>query len=373
VPITRVYDATALDRLGLPVWAAVTPLARDLTVHAGRGANPAQARVSAIMEAIERVCAQEVGSGRLRRASYEDLLAVGSEEVLDPAACDLPFETAYAPEQECDWVLGHELVSGSATWVALDLVISPAREGICRGVETNGLGAGDTEVEAILHGLLEVVERDAAAHDRFSRRHAEDARYPELKLIDPETLPSVPRRVFDRLRAADLEVAIEDLRHDLGIPVYRAVLTDPAFPGRDGALTRFHGLGCDLDGTVAVTGALTEAAQAHTGMFVGARDTFEGDEAAPIGLDRFLQRLAGSSSVRAFATDAEPLPDDPHERLARVLEKLGRAGLGRVVVVDLTRPDLGVPVVRVIVPGAAAPFGESARRPGWRLLRMLAP
>ena len=60
VPITRVADLTPLDSLGLPVFAAVTPLARDLTTHLGKGATPADARASAMMEAIERVSAESV-------------------------------------------------------------------------------------------------------------------------------------------------------------------------------------------------------------------------------------------------------------------------------------------------------------------------
>src|SRR5258708_6456318 len=60
VPITRICNVTPLDFLGLPVWSAVTPLAKDLTVHAGKGGSPLAAQLSAIMEAIERVCAESL-------------------------------------------------------------------------------------------------------------------------------------------------------------------------------------------------------------------------------------------------------------------------------------------------------------------------
>ncbi len=374
VPITRVYDATALDRLGLPVWAAVTPLARDLTVHAGKGPTPAAARISAIMEAIERVCAEAVDPARIRRASYETLSCCASEAVLDPEACDLPFGTGFAPARECGWVLGHDLLTDRPTWVALDLVISPAAEGICQGVETNGLAAGNLEVEAILHGLLEVIERDAAAHDRFGRRFAEDDAFPALRLIEPRGLPRTAARWCARLRRADLEVTIQDLRHDLGLPVFRVILSDSGFPGREGAATLFQGFGCALDAGHALTRAISEAVQAHTVMLVGAREAFEGDPEPPTSLGRLLQRLGGASSVGRFSpTPREEVPGDLAGRLELVLARLLSAGLERCVVVDLTRPELGIPVVRVIVPGAAAPFGESARRPADRLLRMLAP
>src|SRR5438105_2825395 len=92
VPITRVYEETALDYLGIPVWAAVTPLAADLTVHAGKGATAPAARISAIMEAIERVCAEDVDPALVRTTSYAQLDSEDPETVLDPELFDLPFE-----------------------------------------------------------------------------------------------------------------------------------------------------------------------------------------------------------------------------------------------------------------------------------------
>ncbi len=57
VPITRIADISPLDRLRIPVFCAVTPLALDLTTHLGKGARPADAKASAVMEAVERVSA----------------------------------------------------------------------------------------------------------------------------------------------------------------------------------------------------------------------------------------------------------------------------------------------------------------------------
>jgi len=54
VPITRISDLTPLDPLGLPTFSAVTPLAADLTIHMGKGRDAMSARISAVMEAVER-------------------------------------------------------------------------------------------------------------------------------------------------------------------------------------------------------------------------------------------------------------------------------------------------------------------------------
>jgi Cytidylate kinase/YcaO cyclodehydratase, ATP-ad Mg2+-binding len=59
--ITRVADVTALDRIGIPVWQAVRPASRNLSVSQGKGATPEAARVSAAMEAVELWHAEDLG------------------------------------------------------------------------------------------------------------------------------------------------------------------------------------------------------------------------------------------------------------------------------------------------------------------------
>jgi ribosomal protein S12 methylthiotransferase accessory factor len=131
----------------------------------------------------------------------------------------------------------------------------------------------------------------------------------------------------------------------------------------------FEGLGCDLDPERALMRALTEAVQSHTAVLVGARDAFEG-EPRPISSARFIERLLAPTELEAF--DPGPgIPDDLGELLLIALDRLRAAGFEHCVVVDLTRPDLNVPVVRVLVPGAAGPWGETTRRPPLRLLRRL--
>lgn len=367
VPITRVYDATALDRLGLPVWGAVTPLARDLTVHAGKGLTAQAARLSAVMEAIERVCAEAVAPERIRRASYLTLRR--KIVALDPERFDLPFETAYSPSAPCGWIAGHDLLAGEEAWVALDLVVSPAAEGICRGPETNGLAAGNTWVEATLHAICELIERDAAALRTFQRRFGEYDEVAPARLLTLDSLPAPACDWVARLREAGLMVSVQEITHDLGVPVFRAALADRAFPGAEGQTRVFEGLGADLDALHAVTRALTEAVQAHTSVLLGARDSFESGE-QPVARSRFLHALM-APAVRVAFDPGPPAPDDLVARLEIVLGRLRAAGFAHCVIVALTRPELGIPVVRALVPGLAGPYGQSSRRPGVRLLRQL--
>ena len=82
--------------------------------------------------------------------------------------------------------------------------------------------------------------------------------------------------------------------------------------------------------------------------------------------------LTTPSTVQPFCSEpSETLSSDLHDRLLDLLVQARTRGLNRCVAVDLTRPDIGVPVVRVLVPGAAGPYGNSSRRPPLRLLRAL--
>ncbi len=374
VPITRVLDATPLDSLALPVWAAVTPLAKDLTVHAGKGASPLAARLSAIMEAIERTCAEALPGDRMRASSHATLERERGLPVLDPECLGLPFETTYTPARVVRWTLGYDLAQDGHVWVPVDAVISPARDGVCLGVETNGLAAGNTITEAVLHALYEVIERDAISLEQFSELHADPAELAAMpaRIVDVAALPASARAWAERLAASGLRVVVQDLTTELGVPVFGAFVIDRQFAGNEGRTTTFVGHGCDLDASRAVLRALTEAAQAHSIVSMGARDTFEGMRPLPNRSARLRRRLDVTQPRThvPFRGDRQG-SGDLWQDVVKVVARLGECGLGRCIVVDLTREDLEVPVVRVLVPGLEHPYGSTMRRPGPRLLRRL--
>jgi ribosomal protein S12 methylthiotransferase accessory factor len=371
VPITRVHDATALDWLGVPVWCAVTPLAVDLTVHAGKGDTHPAARISATMEAIERVCAEQLPQAdeRVQRATFTHL-SRQSPHVLDPGTFDLPFETSYAPDRPIDWVQGYDLIAGREVWVALDLVLSPAAEGVCIGAETNGLAAGNDLTEAVLHALYELIERDALAHDRFARLYADEA--PPVRILEPASLPPPCAARVAELEQRGVGVRCQLLTHELGIPVVRATIRDMRFPGSEGRPVSFEGLGADLDPQWALNRAINEAAQSHTVLMIGARDTYEdGSKLDGMDTSAFLRRLLTPTEPAPFPATTDDLGDDLRDRLQRVLSRLQDCGLEHCIVVELTRPELGIPVVRVLAPGLSGPYGDTMRRPATRLLQTL--
>ena len=130
--------------------------------------------------------------------------------------------------------------------------------------------------------------------------------------------------------------------------------------------------GADLDPSRAVFRAVTEAVQAHSVVNLGARDSFEGLREVPAPA-AMLERQLALHRPEAFVpfVNAAPGFEELKAELDAVCARLKGAGFGHCLVAELTRPDLQVPVVRVLVPGLAGPYGATQRRPPARLLRRL--
>lgn len=361
--MTRLADLGPLDRARPHVYGAITPLARDLTTHLGKGATPAAARVSAMMEAIERASA-ELPAEPCLTMSYEMMINAG-RQAIDPAQFTLPPGSAYAPDRRLRWSPARRMADGAQVFLAADLVLSPPEDGIILQPDTNGLASGNTLAEAILHGLCEVVERDAMGRDLFARLYGDPGDVPLARQIDPQTLPNGAASIVDRVQAAGMDFAIFDHTGDIGIPVISAYLCDPRFPGPVGPEERrFFGYGCAPRPAKALQRALTEAEQSRVCVLQGARDSF--NMVPKAGTPDFTGQDTVPFDQIAAAPDVEDLRDD----LVFVLHALAERGMRDVFVADLTHPRLGQPVVRVRVPGLSV-FLVDRSRVGTRDLAQL--
>ena len=163
IGVTRLADVTGLDHVGIPVWAAVRPLADDasISVQNGKGPTRMQARAGAMMEAIEHYCCERPPH-RLRVGSYRTLRRLA--KAVDPQSLFLDPRAGFAETLPLEWLRGTDFPSGDQVWVPACAVLKP-RPGnrvprVFRG-STNGLASGNTIEEAVCHGLAEVIERDA--------------------------------------------------------------------------------------------------------------------------------------------------------------------------------------------------------------------
>jgi ribosomal protein S12 methylthiotransferase accessory factor len=371
IPVTRISDLTPLDPLGLPAVVAVTPLARDLTTHAGKGLDLQAARVSALMEAIERASAEDIAEARTRRASYRALArSRGGLRPLDPRRFDLPTDSTYREDREFSWVVARELISGSDALLPLDLALNPPREGLLRHADTNGLASGNSVLEAVLHALCEVVERDTLSQIEFGVRFGATLCTPTSRRVRDTSLPAFAEPWLERVRENGLDLVVHHLPSDIEIPTLRAVVLDPAFPAPSGPRPAyFPGFGTHPDTRVALARALTEAIQSRLGFVQAARDSFNTLASSPELLTRRRTDLFPGERIEFSTIQSFESPDVLADFHA-VCRALARAGFHEVYAVELTQPELALPVVRVRVPGLAC-FLVNEQRVGFRCLRHL--
>ncbi|HEU4614443.1 MAG TPA: YcaO-like family protein, partial [Kofleriaceae bacterium] len=279
--ITRIADLTGLDTLGVPVYAAIRPMGASLSTQQGKGISAQAARISALMESLETFSAESIAAPVVR-GSYR---ALGKRRnVVDvrrlPRALPSAPPTRRHPRRRTGmldldatwrWLEGFDLTAGEPILVpfeAVTLDTTFTRPPVF-DISSNGLASGNVLVEAIVHGLCEVLERDAEA---AWRRAGGDRRLVLDSIPDPAC-----RALIDRITAAGPRVFVWDVTNPAsaaGIAVIgAAIMEDPREPAWR-TLGFYQGFGAHWQPEIAIARALTEAAQTRLTYIAGARDDF---------------------------------------------------------------------------------------------------
>ncbi|RQQ09481.1 TOMM precursor leader peptide-binding protein [Burkholderia stagnalis] len=339
--------------------AAVPASNRFDRICSGKGRTDEQARASALCEALERFSSVYQGD--------EATVTGGMEALLTDPACDAEPVHVNALQQfserqfdardainaltrdirkqvpprftardVIDWTPAWSLVSGKRRLVPLSYCYAETPDSAQADVacvhNPNGCAAGSTLDEAILQGMLELIERDAVAiwwYNRIPR--------PGIDLA------SFEEPYFDALvreyESFGWRLWALDITHDLGVPAVAALAENPA----DG---RFSiGFGCHLDARIAVQRALTEVNQLLD-IAADAPHPWDREKLSETGFlypANDVRRTTGSTWP---PIDADTLP----AAIAHCVGKIASAGMD-VLVVDKTRPDIGLSVAQVIAPG----------------------
>lgn len=313
-PEPDLHLAFAAAQLGGPVGPAAAPPL--IVAAAGKGRRPDDAILRARAEAVERHCGAWAGDRPIRRGRARDLAGA----VLPPGV---------AEDDEIDWCEARSLLDGSARWLAA----GSAWYGYSAGLppaHSVGCAAGPTLEAAILAGLLELVERDALARWWHGMRAV-----PGVAEADGGWLLALP--------------------HQLNLPVIVALATDAS-----GVVVL--GAAADVDGPRAAERARLERGQIAV-LMAAERHGLIVDPADPL-----HARLANWRADDDIA-DSPWLRPSGELRLTDLvaagglpacLERLRAARLD-LVVLDQTRPEIGVPVVRVVVPGLMQPMPDDRR------------
>ena len=362
--ITRIANLTGLDRAGIPVVMVCRPNARSSAVFHGKGVDLAAAKASGLMEAIETWHAEHVLLP-LRYGSLADLRA--NFDIADLDGVPRVPTSRFHPDLPMLWVEGQDLIGGARAWLPFECVHAngtvpdPPGSG-CFAASTNGLASGNHLLEAASHALCEVIERDATSLWHQSSSTIQDRTRLDLDTVDDEAC----RDVLGQLGQADIHVAAWDITTDVGVPAFQClVLDDTGEIGHVG-----HGAGCHPTREVALIRALTEAVQVRTTYIVGTREDIERTDYEPATLDARSRRARALTQPvergRGFASIGRFDFDTFEAEVEWLLERLKSVGIGQAVAVDLTRPEFGIAVVRVVVPGLEGSDHHAGYVPGAR-------
>ncbi|UAL08062.1 MAG: YcaO-related McrA-glycine thioamidation protein [Candidatus Methanogranum gryphiswaldense] len=339
-------NITATDNIGIPVYSIGRPNAPAGKYYNGKGPTEEQALASGLMEAMERYSAEQRDTDEVIYGTYAQAKDVGT--TIDPKDLILPINVLnYYLDSEIAWIEGYELFRGCPIWVPACAVFYPYYNDTDLQLfkyHTNGIATGNTIEEAILHSLLELIERDAWSI-------AEDKNIANADIIVEED--SIPGQLLKKFETVGTKIHLKDLTSDLGIPTIGAAADD--IRTKDPEMLTI-GVGTHLNPEIACVRAITEVAQSRTthkhGMKINAQLQ---KTAVDLGYDKIKQLngvwyhdLENKIRLNDIPNLATPYVLDDIEV---VLDRLMINGFDTVAIVDLTRDDVNVPCVRAVVPG----------------------
>jgi YcaO-like protein with predicted kinase domain len=350
--VTRLANVTGLDCIGIPVVMCCRPNSRSLAVAQGKGLDLDSAKASALMESAEGYHAENVFLP-LKLSSYRALRL--RHAVVDPERLLRAPGGAFSLDRPLLWVEGEDWIQKERVWVPFQLVHTMYTPSLRFDLDSfsatsTGLASGNNVGEAVSHAVCEIIERDAAHwFSRLPEEERESTRV-DLGTVDhPDCVDAL-----SRFEGAGMAVGVWDITGRLGLPAFQCLIMNrdedphwPQFPS--------GGFGCHPVRQIALLRAMTEAAQSRLTAISGGRDDMARSEYA---LHRHEDNLR-SMRPRARRQGTRPYsmaPSFEHETFEEDIDmelgRLQRAGFDRAVVVNLTHPELGIAVVRVIVPGA---------------------
>lgn len=291
----------------------------------GKGLTAGQSMISACFEFFERYCARMFPNERILEHSFNDVKDIA----IDPAHFSLATNSGYHDTKTIDWVFGFSLSRKKPVLVPANMVFYPyettdEKKYISRS-DSNGLAAGNNIEEAVLHGLLEIIERDQSVISEYNRM--------PFRRIAQESVPLVCRPALDHLAEKGFKAYILSGSSDLPIPFIIVFLHSDKNPANCSVA-----YGCHPDPLLAIERALTEAVQLlppsvnHTRWLKSGSPQF------------YMSGFTDEIQFDAIESHVTSNIRENIEILVSYLKKIE----SEVIVVDLSHPDIPFPSVRVL-------------------------
>jgi bacteriocin biosynthesis cyclodehydratase domain-containing protein len=334
---------------------------------AGKGTSDVQARASALCEGLERYSGVFRGDEPRRTAKLGDL----GQAAIHPNACMLFSEKQYAerearnahggvfnfiplpfdPEREIEWTPLWSLTQETTRYLPTDFCYfsypCSCDLGFCMSC-SNGNAAGNCIEEAILQGALELIERDGVCLWWYNRVRVPGV---DLESFDEPYLDQLQ----DFLKTQGRNLWALDLTNDVGIPVF-AALSRRTDDSQEEQI--MFGFGAHLDPKIALLRAVTElnqfmtpimlAAQAGDATKITDQQTLQWLQTAKLADHSYLVPSPGAA--RSYSSYPRMWTDDLKEDILACKSRVENLGL-EMLVLDQTRSEIGMPVVKVVIPG----------------------
>lgn len=369
IGVSRIAHIAGLDRIGVPVTAAIRPGSSTLVTSSGKGLSWASARVSGLMESLEVYCAEE---SQIPFCTLSYLQIKEQVNVIPLPLLAYKKESLFHPELPEKWAIGWDLlqqreVAAPLLSVTLNYLSSRASIAPTFQHNSNGLASGNHFLEAVSSAIYEVIERDGASCHHFASAAASFST-PRVRC---ETIPYPGvQQLLDQLAHKGIGVSLSDCSVDTEVPIFMATIWDKQF--QHVGITR--GYGAHLDVEVAMIRALTEAIQGRAVVIAGARDDVFYSHF------QYFKKMDSKNAQRELEDDPSIIDASLYRSITTptlegdihlLLDKLKRIGISQVIVFDLSKPEFDVSVVRVVIPGLEGYYSH-AYVPGERAKKFAA-
>ena len=323
----------------------------------GKGSTAEQGEASALMEAIERYSGIYQGDEiRVTRRFTDfapgdaiapnDVMLYSDAQLREGHAAMTAGEHSHSPPPfdpnlQMEWSPVWSLRDRRFKYLPTGFLYFFYRGPGAINADSNGCAAGNTVAEAIVQGFLELVERDAYAiwwYNRLQRPAVDLAHFEDSYIRDLQAqLGEHGRRLW-----------VLDVTNDFKIPTFVGI----THWMQDGKENIEFGSGAHFDARIALLRTLTELNQFLSiglmGGGTGEKSSLDGD--TPLRLQEYPFLSPNGEATAHSASDPKFSRLDTQEQVAACVEVAKQQGLD-FMVLDQTRADIEVPVVRVVVPG----------------------
>ena len=350
--ITRVADITYLDRIGIYAYQSVRPDAEEgdgsFTIFSGKGLTKEQCKISAIMEGIERYCAEERNNRDIiLKKSIAELRT--NYNIVEPKELNI-LNQSISENDEIEWILGYDLIAKSEVYIPAANVCYPynfRKHKYPLRNYTTGLAAGNTYLEALFHGLCEVIERDAAAMNIIFKKGISV----DIHTIKNKTI----RKIIERITKTEgLKLYVKYITtEEINVPVFQVLIDDTFLRN---PLYISGGYGAHPNKEIALINALNEAILSRAGTISGGREDLEKFLKAKENFsyeeykEKYRYWFDQEKTINFENIESEDLPtilDD----MSLCVERLVNAGFDKIIFVNLKKRNIDVPVIKMLVPG----------------------